>query len=55
MNMGGVSYLGHDGSEQGVTSMMFYNPTTQVGSVLLTNTDDANLELIFEEVVNLVP
>jgi hypothetical protein len=28
---------GHDGGEQGVATIMAFNPTTKVGAIILTN------------------
>ncbi len=37
---GGVTALGHDGADKGVTTQMFFGPTTKAGYVLLTNARD---------------
>jgi len=37
---GGKSVVGHDGADKGVSTQMFWNPTTKAGYVLLTNTRD---------------
>jgi CubicO group peptidase (beta-lactamase class C family) len=37
---------GHDGGEQGTTTMMGFNPSTGVGIVILCNATDADLETI---------
>lgn len=33
------NFIGHDGSDPGVETLMYYNPVTEVGIVLLANTD----------------
>lgn len=35
---------GHDGGEQGVATIMAFNPTTQIGAIILTNQGEANLD-----------
>ena len=35
---------GHDGGEQGITTIMAFNPETKVGAIILSNISDANLE-----------
>ncbi|MBC8345768.1 MAG: beta-lactamase family protein [Candidatus Marinimicrobia bacterium] len=40
---------GHDGSEQGVATIMAYNPNTKVGAIILTNQGDSDLEEILVE------
>ncbi|MFK7798551.1 MAG: serine hydrolase domain-containing protein [Aureispira sp.] len=37
---------GHDGAEQGTTTMMGFNPSTGVGIVVLCNATDANLDAV---------
>lgn len=44
---------GHDGGEQGVATIMGYNPTSKVGSIILTNQGDADLDEIFVEAYKL--
>lgn len=40
---------GHDGGEQGTTTMMGFNPSTGVGIVVLCNATDADLDAISNE------
>jgi CubicO group peptidase (beta-lactamase class C family) len=40
---------GHDGGEQGVATIMGFNPTTNVGAIVLSNQGEANLDGIFRE------
>jgi len=40
---------GHDGGEEGVATIMAYNPTTKVGAIVLANQGDAELEYILNE------
>ncbi|MCR9286334.1 MAG: beta-lactamase family protein [Bacteroidetes bacterium] len=35
---------GHDGGEQGVATIMAFNPTTGIGAIILTNQGEADLE-----------
>ena len=44
---------GHDGGEQGVATIMAFNPETKVGAVILTNQGDANLDEILVEAYQL--
>ncbi|MBL4709608.1 MAG: beta-lactamase family protein [Flavobacteriales bacterium] len=44
---------GHDGGEQGVTTIMAYNPTTMIGALIFTNQGDASLETILREAYKL--
>jgi hypothetical protein len=39
----GKSLLGHSGGEKGVTTEMYYDPTTHVGAIVFNNDDDAEL------------
>lgn len=40
---------GHDGGEQGVATIMAFNPSTKVGCIILSNQGEANLDTILEE------
>lgn len=40
---------GHDGAEQGVATIMAFNPTTKTGAIILTNQGDADLDEILVE------
>jgi CubicO group peptidase (beta-lactamase class C family) len=40
---------GHDGGEQGVSTIMAFNPNTKVGAIILANQGDADLEEILVE------
>jgi len=44
---------GHDGGEQGVATIMTYNPATKVGAVVLCNQGMANLDAILVEAYKL--
>jgi CubicO group peptidase (beta-lactamase class C family) len=44
---------GHDGGEQGVATIMAFNPTTKVGVIILTNQGEANLDEILVEAYEL--
>ncbi len=44
---------GHDGGEQGVATIMAFNPTTKIGAIILTNQGDADLEEILVEAYKL--
>ncbi len=35
---------GHDGGEEGVSTIMGFNPTTKVGAIVLTNNGDADID-----------
>ena len=37
---------GHDGGEEGVATIMAFNPSTHVGAIILCNQGDANLDEI---------
>ncbi len=39
---------GHDGGEQGVATIMAFNPSTKVGAIILTNQGEANLDEMLE-------
>lgn len=39
-----ASLWGHDGGEQGVATIMAFNPSTQVGAIILTNQGEADLD-----------
>lgn len=40
---------GHDGGEQGVTTIMAFNPTTGIGAIILTNQGEADLDEMLVE------
>ena len=40
---------GHDGGEQGVSTVMAFNPTSQIGVILLSNESEADLDNILIE------
>lgn len=40
---------GHDGGEQGVVTIMAFNPNTQIGALIFANQGNANLENILSE------
>ena len=42
----GLNLWGHDGGEQGVSTIMAFNPDTKVGVIVFTNNGDAYLDLI---------
>ncbi|MEM1328257.1 MAG: serine hydrolase domain-containing protein [Bacteroidota bacterium] len=44
---------GHDGGEQGVATIMAFNPSTKVGAIILTNQGDSDLDEILVEAYNL--
>ena len=44
---------GHDGGEQGVATIMAFNPTTKVGALIFSNQGDANLDTILREAYKL--
>lgn len=44
---------GHDGGEQGVATIMAFNPLTNVGALIFTNQGDANLDKILVEAYKL--
>jgi CubicO group peptidase (beta-lactamase class C family) len=44
---------GHDGEEQGVATIMAFNPNTQIGALIFTNKGDANLDNILIEAYKL--
>ena len=50
--MNGRSVLGHSGGEKGVTTEMFYDPNTNVGVVVFSNDEDAELENIITLLFN---
>lgn len=37
---------GHDGGEQGVATIMAFNPDLKIGAIILTNQGDADLDEI---------
>jgi CubicO group peptidase (beta-lactamase class C family) len=43
---------GHDGGEKGVSTIMVFNPSTQVGVLIFTNSGDANLDQIVVDAYN---
>ena len=44
---------GHNGGEQGVSTVVAFNPTTKVGAIVLTNHEDAELDEILVEAYKL--
>ncbi len=48
----GRRLLGHSGGEKGVTTMMFYDPNTNVGVIVFNNEEDAELDNIFTLLLN---
>jgi CubicO group peptidase (beta-lactamase class C family) len=44
---------GHDGGEQGVATIMAFNPSTKVGAIILTNQGDSDLDEILVEAYKL--
>lgn len=44
---------GHDGGEEGVSTIMAFNPETKVGAIILTNQGDAELEDLLEKAYKL--
>lgn len=48
----GKSVLGHSGGEKGVTAEMFYNPGNNVGVIVFSNEEDAELENIVSLLFN---
>ena len=40
---------GHDGGEQGAATIMAFNPTTNIGAIVLTNQGEADLDEILVE------
>jgi len=40
---------GHDGGEQGVATVMAFNPTTKIGAIILTNQGEVDLEDLLVE------
>ncbi len=44
---------GHDGGEQGVATIMAFNPETQIGAIIFTNQGDADLDKILVEAYKL--
>jgi len=45
----GNGLWGHDGGEQGVATIMAFNPVTKVGAIILTNQGEVELEEILTE------
>jgi len=45
----GNELWGHDGGEQGVATIMAFNPVTKVGAIILANQGEAELEEILTE------
>jgi len=45
----GNELWGHDGGEQGVATIMAFNPVTKIGAIILTNQGEAELEEILVE------
>lgn len=50
----GRRYLGHDGSEMGVSTEMWYNPKTGVGVIMLANFQDLDLTDALDEIAEIV-
>lgn len=48
----GKKVLGHSGGEKGVTTLMFYNLNTNVGVIVFSNEEDAELDNIFTLLLN---
>jgi len=48
----GQEVFGHDGDEQGVTSLLFYNPATNVGVIILSNNMQRRLDLMAGALLN---
>ncbi len=48
----GKQVLGHSGGEKGVTTLMFYDPNTNVGVNVFCNDDDAELDNIYTLLMN---
>lgn len=44
---------GHDGGEQGVATIMGFDPITKIGTIILTNQGEADLDEIFQSAVEL--
>ena len=44
---------GHDGGEEGVSTIVAFNPTTKVGAILLANRGDADLDKLLVEAYKL--
>lgn len=44
---------GHDGGEEGVATIMAFNPTTKIGAIILTNQGEVNLDEILVEAYKL--
>ena len=40
---------GHDGGEQGVSTILAFNPSTKIGAIVLSNQSDIDLDAILEE------
>lgn len=49
----GLNIWGHDGGEEGVTTVAGVNPATKVGVVVLCNASDADLDKVFESAYQL--
>jgi CubicO group peptidase (beta-lactamase class C family) len=45
---------GHDGGEDGTTTILAFNPVTQVGIIILTNMSDVDLDDIFDEAYDIL-
>lgn len=48
-NRGGSNLWGHDGGEQGTTTMMGFNKSTDIGIIILCNATDAELEELTQQ------
>jgi hypothetical protein len=44
---------GHDGGEQGVATIMAFNPITKIGAIILTNQGEVDLDEILVEAYKL--
>ena len=45
----GNELWGHDGGEQGVSTIMAFNPVTKIGAIILTNKEDVELDEVLVE------
>jgi hypothetical protein len=43
---------GHDGDEKGVSTIMIFNPSTEVGVLIFTNSGDADLDQMAVDAYN---
>jgi hypothetical protein len=42
--------VGHDGGEQGISTIMAFNPADKRGAIILTNLGDADLDEMLQQV-----